>query len=263
MKNTINLFLILIIFSCSDSKIKEPKQTENRYLRIFDFRTLVYSADYELTIRERDSVVIYDYTNKTDSTKNRSFRYLKHSDHLMAGPLEFEKIESDRYPKTIDFDIYNSDPGIMDGMGPVIFNKNYGVLGFDNGMGTQYYFTNDSTKYIELPILYKAENAKSNLEGTWVMDNPNFYSEIHFYENNIWKRTFKNYKNDTIIEKGKFTIAKDSAIFFRYFGSQHWINKDTINDYKTSMGSFVLFLNSKNELIDNQEDYEQTYKKIK
>lgn len=75
MKNTINLFLILIIFSCSDSKIKETKQTENRYLRIFDFRTLVYSADYELTIRERDSVVIYDYTNKTDSTKNKSFHY--------------------------------------------------------------------------------------------------------------------------------------------------------------------------------------------
>src|SRR5690606_18926620 len=108
----------------------------------------------------------------------------------------------------------------------------------------------------------RTEGAESNLEGIWKLNNPKFYSEIHFYENNIWKRIFKNYKNDTIIEKGKFTIAKDSAVFFRYFGSQHWPNKDTINDHKTSIGSFVLFLNSKNELIDNQEDYEHKYLKM-
>jgi hypothetical protein len=108
-----------------------------------------------LTILERDSVVIYNYRNKIDSIKNKNFRYLKYSDLLMAGPFQFNKIQSDRYPKTADFDLYNSDPSIMDGMGPLIFNKYYGILGFDNGMGTQYYFTNEETNNIELPILYK------------------------------------------------------------------------------------------------------------
>jgi hypothetical protein len=70
---------------------------------------------------------------------------------------------------------------------------------------------------------------------------------------------FTDYKNDTLIKKGKYTIAKDSAVFFRYFGTLHWPNTDTINDYKTSLGAFVLFLNEKGELMDNQEDYEQTY----
>jgi len=203
-----------------------------RHLTVFDFDSLIYNADYELTIRERDSFIIYDYRNKIDSTKNKGFRYLKYSNLLFAGPSEFHKIDSDKFPKIFGFELYNSDPRIMDGAGPVIFNKVYGVLGFDNGMLTQYYFTNEETTNIKLPILYRTEGAESNLDGIWKLNNPKFYSEIHFYENNIWKRIFKNYKNDIIIEKGKFTIAEDSAVFFRYFGSQHWPNKDTINDYK-------------------------------
>ena len=233
-----------------------------RNLTVFELDSLIYKSEYELTIREKDSVITYKYRNKTDPNKNKEFRYLKYSDLLFAGPSEFYKMESDKFPVIFGFELYHSDPTIMDEMGPVIFNKEYGVLGFDNGMLTQYYFTNGKTDDIELPILYKAENTESNLEGIWKSKNPTFNSEIHFYENNVWKRILINYKNDTITEKGKFTMAKDSAVFFRYFGSQHWPSKDTINDYKTSIGSFVLFLNSKGELIDNQEDYEQKYIKM-
>ena len=212
-------------FSCSKSK--ETERTEIRNLTVYEYDSLIYKSEYELTIREKDSIIIYNYRNKTDSTKNKRFRYLKYSDLLLAGPFEFYKMDSDKFPKIFGFELYHSDPAIMDTMGPVIFNKEYGILGFDNGMLTQYYFTNRETNNIELPILYQAESTESNLEGIWRLNNPKFYNEIHLDENNVWKRVFKNYKNDTIIEKGKFTIANDSAVFFRYFGSQHWQNKDT------------------------------------
>lgn len=215
---------------------------------------------YKLTVKERDSVVIYNYRNKRDSTKNIAFRYLKYSDRLFAGPFEFNKLETDKYPKIANFDYYNSDPGIADAMGPVIFNKTYGILGFDS-MGTQFYFTDSGTDNIELPIFYEKENLESSIVGKWRLKNRNFYGEFHLSEDNTWRHIFTDHKNDTIIKKGKYTISKDSAIFFRYFGSQHWPNKDTINDYKTSIASFVFFLNPDKELIENQEDYHQTYEK--
>jgi len=155
LKKTINILLIIFLFSCSHTSKKETQRTEIRNLTVFEFDSLVSKADYELSIRERDSVIIYNYRNINDSTKNKDFRYLKHSDRLLAGPFEFEKTENHYYPNFENFNYYNSDPGIMDGMGPIIFNNEFGILGFDNGMGTQYYFTNDLTEKIELPILYK------------------------------------------------------------------------------------------------------------
>lgn len=262
MRNKIYILLAIGLLSCSESKVKETKRAELRNLIVFDFDSLLYKMNYELIIREKDSTIIYEYKNIIDSTKSKKFRYLKDFDRLQSGPSEFKKVESNRLSKILDFNLYNSDSSIMDGAGSIIFNKDYGVLGFEDGMGTQYYFINDITKYIELPILHKNEGIESSLIGRWRLKNSSAYSEIQFYENNIWKSINKNYKNETVIHKGKFSVAKDSAIFFRYFGSQHWPNKDTINDYKTSIGSFVLFLNSKNELWDNQEDYQQLYIKL-
>lgn len=212
LRNKIYILLILITFSCSESKEKETERTEMRKLTVFELDSLIYKSEYELTIQEKDSFITYSYRNKTDPNKNKEFRYLKYSDLLFAGPSEFYKIESDKFPKIFGFELYHSDPRIMDAMGPVMFNKEYGVLGFDNGMLTQYYFTNEETDKIELPILYKSEGAESNLEGIWKSTNLAYNSEIHFYENNVWKRILINYKNDTLTEKGKFTIAKDSAI---------------------------------------------------
>lgn len=143
-----------MLFSCSGSPKKETERTEFRNLTVFKFDTLVGRFDYELSIRERDSVIIYNYKNLKDSTKNKDFRYLKYSEILLAGPFEFEKIEHPTYPVLENFNYYNADAGIMDGMGPVIFNSEFGILGFNNGMGTQYYFTNDQTNNINLPILY-------------------------------------------------------------------------------------------------------------
>ncbi|CAL65835.1 hypothetical protein [Christiangramia forsetii] len=113
----------------------------------------------------------------------------------------------------------------------------------------------DSIKKIDLVHI-------PDIIGDWRLIRQNKYNRLFLYENNTWKMIFTDYKNDTLIEKGKYTIAKDSAVFFRYFGTLHWPNTDTINDYKTSLGAFVLFLNEKGQLKDNQEDYDQTYVKV-
>ena len=96
LKKTINILIIIFLFSCSDASKKETQRTETRNLTVFEFDSLVSKADYELSIRERDSVIIYNYKNINDSTKNKDFRYLKRSDRLLAGPFEFKKTEIGR-----------------------------------------------------------------------------------------------------------------------------------------------------------------------
>jgi len=121
------------------------------------------------------------------------------------------------------------------------------------------------------------EKSKSNLKtvsitskldsiiiGTWIHSTSGGGSDSYdFYENQIWRNTNYNYKGDTTIIKGKYLISKDSAIFLRRFGSVHWPNKDTINDYKTSMWSEVLFFINNNTIRNNQEDYDVNYTKIR
>lgn len=104
---------------------------------------------------------------------------------------------------------------------------------------------------------------KRTISGVWNLDDEVYNKELYLFKDNTWKVIATTSEYDTIIRKGKYTIAKDSAVFFRHFGSQHSPYKDTINDYKTSLGAFVLFFNEQGELKDNQGDYIQTYKKIK
>lgn len=116
---------------------------------------------------------------------------------------------------------------------------------------------------ISTPTSEKIDSAKQlEISGVWNLTNNVTNEKLSVFDDNTWKMISVIEQNDTLIRKGKYIVAKDSAVFFRYFGSQHWPNKDTINDYKTSLGAFVLFLNDKGELKDNQEDYNQTYVKV-
>ena len=116
---------------------------------------------------------------------------------------------------------------------------------------------------ISTPNSEKIDSTKKlEISGVWNLNNKVYSKELSLSENNTWKRITLTDELDTIIEKGKFTVAKDSAVFFRHFGTQHWPNNDTINDYQTSLGAFVLFLKENGDLNDNQEDYNQTYVKV-
>ncbi len=101
-----------------------------------------------------------------------------------------------------------------------------------------------------------------DISGVWNLNNKVSNAQLSVFDDKTWKRISVTKQNDTLIRKGKYIVAQDSAVFFRYFGSQHWPNSDTINDYKTSLGAFVLFLNENGDLEDNQEDYNETYVKV-
>ena len=133
-----------------------PTRTELRNLIVYEFDSIKKKMPYELIIREKDSVLIYNYKNKTDSTKNMSFRYLKHNGNLFFGPDEFGISIKNEFQSDFKFDQYNLTEEVIDGMGVLLFNRTYGVLGFDNGWGKQfYYLTEQNINEIKLPILYR------------------------------------------------------------------------------------------------------------
>lgn len=111
----------------------------------------------------------------------------------------------------------------------------------------------------------KTDNQSTDLEqriiGKWTGSGSATSQTYEFYSDGIWR--WQNDLDDTLlVNRGRYTVSDDSAIYMRRFGVQHWKTplEDTVEDFRTSIGAEVLFLN-KNVLIDNQEDYEQLFKK--
>lgn len=131
----------------------------NRILYVYEYDSLKSKTDYELKILERDSVRIFKYNNLKDSTRNMSFRFNKLNSNLYFGPDKFKVVESKNYRTEFNFDKYELTEPIMDGVGPILFNKTYGVLAWDNNWGNQFYLVNEvNMDKIDLPIF------KYNLE---------------------------------------------------------------------------------------------------
>ncbi|SMG53679.1 hypothetical protein [Arenibacter troitsensis] len=155
MKKLIYILLTISILSCKESPKREIIKTDSRQLIVYDYDTIVRNNKYQLTKKERDSVIIYEYLNLVDSTKSMDFRFVKHTNKLHFGPIEFELKESNKVQTDFKFDSYETEP-IPDSMGSVLFNKDYGILAFDNGWGMQFhYLTNDNMEEFDLPIFYK------------------------------------------------------------------------------------------------------------
>jgi hypothetical protein len=130
-----------------------------RTLYVYAFDSLKSKMDYELKILERDSVRIFYYNNLKDSTRNMSFRFNKINSNLYFGSNEFNVAESNNYRTDFNFDKYKLTEPVMDGIDPILFNKTYGVLAWDNNWGNQFYFVNEvNIDRIDLPIF------KYNLE---------------------------------------------------------------------------------------------------
>lgn len=136
------------------SNIQTDIKSNKRILYVYEFDSLIRKMEYEQEINEIDSMTIYKYRNLIDATKNISFRFNKVKSYLYFGFERFKIIEFNNYQiGTINFDKYISSEPSIDGNGPILFNKNYGVLAWDNGWGNQYYFvTNKNEDDIKLPI---------------------------------------------------------------------------------------------------------------
>ena len=86
---------------------------------------------FELRVTENDSARIYQYIEKTDTTK-QSFFVLRNKDKRMYwSSWEFKVEATEEFEingKTIKFDLYRKDVPSMTGTGPFYFNEDYGVL---------------------------------------------------------------------------------------------------------------------------------------
>lgn len=141
-KNLLIFFSAICFFSCQN--YKNEKHVEERFLYVFNIDSLETKMKYELTIKNNDSLTIYNYKNLIDSEKNMDFKFIKKTNQLFFSGTEFKLIKkrhfSDRNLSKNDFDLYILTKHIYDGNGPVFFNPEYGVLNLDNGWGRNFLY---------------------------------------------------------------------------------------------------------------------------
>lgn len=149
MKNFIYIYLFILV-GCESKK--EIVTVESRELIVFESKNLVRNNPIELTKTENDSLIKYWYRNLVDSTKSMSFQYLKNQDKICFAVEQFHLKEKKYLSEETIFDIYETEP-IVDGMGPLLFNKDYGILAFENGWGMEFHFlTKEYKAKLNLPI---------------------------------------------------------------------------------------------------------------
>ncbi len=84
-----------------------------------------------------------------------TFRFNTKTDILSFGSFDFKKAEHNFYSNSklssSNFDLYDLKEPVMDGNGPMLFNKKYGVLNVDNTTWTyQYLFLPDGQGNLDL-----------------------------------------------------------------------------------------------------------------
>ncbi|NOU62310.1 hypothetical protein [Marinifilum caeruleilacunae] len=102
---------------------------------------------------------------------------------------------------------------------------------------------------------------KNELIGKWV-NHSNISNSYYIFSNeNTWEYITYG-SGEKIVYKGEYQLGRDNGVFLRSFGSHHWGHDSTYIDIKSSIGSSYMFIKN-DELINNQEDYEIKYRKVK
>ena len=137
----LQILLIGLLISCSLSPVKDRQSS--RVIYSFERDSLVTEESYKLHILNDDTIWVYRYINTSDSRKNMTFRFNTKTGVLKFGPFDFKKAErnffSNRKLSSTNFDLYELKVPVIDGNGPMLFNKEYGVLNVDNTSWTYQY----------------------------------------------------------------------------------------------------------------------------
>ncbi|KJD31007.1 hypothetical protein PW52_16890, partial [Tamlana sedimentorum] len=132
--------------------------TESRYLYgISSNDNLKLRTEYLLIKTVRDSIIKYEYKSTTDSTRNLKVSYLTKNQEIQFDLTDYVKYESKTIRSNsnseIWFDMYEMKEPIIDGMSPVMFNKDYGILAIANPLGPSAFFMdkqNDSLQVMKI-----------------------------------------------------------------------------------------------------------------
>ena len=147
-----SIFLIFFFFTfiAGCSRNKKTVEVERRVLYDFYLDSLKRNYSYTLTVVHKDSIINYEYINMDDSEKNISIEYNLHKGIISFYDVEFEIYEKNQYfdseVSSKRFDLYRLKRFVDDGNGPMLFNRDYGLLNIDNGWGTILLFFQDTSK---------------------------------------------------------------------------------------------------------------------
>ncbi len=147
------LFVVTAVGRKATTFDKDDITVVNRILYVYEFDSLKRQMEYELKIIERDNIKIFKYESLKDSTRNMTFQFNQLNSKLIWGPEQFQLIEHHSYQANLGFDKYEPIDPAIDAYIPILFNKTYGVLGWDNNWGNQFYFADSITiSKTNLPI---------------------------------------------------------------------------------------------------------------
>ncbi len=151
MKRILSLIILLTFINCSEKNKKESAErnafiytSENPKEEIFDFK-----------IDKKKDFATYKYVNQKDTSKTIFLKFTKEKKIFWAGdefkvskkdPVKFKSLSKK------EFYFYNLKEPIVDGTGPLLFNKDYGLLGIYNSFGPIIIFLKDSDKELNKQV---------------------------------------------------------------------------------------------------------------
>jgi hypothetical protein len=118
--------------------------SSSRYLCGFSNDSIKIRTEYKVIKIIADSIIEFTYLSRTDSTRNFQVKYKNYQNELFLEHTGYAKIEVNRFQNdrisTEYFDSYVHIKPEIDGMAPILFNPNYGILGIGNPLGPAAFF---------------------------------------------------------------------------------------------------------------------------
>lgn len=144
MRKLVYILIVSMVFMSLKGCVKlDQKHQKNRNLLIFNNDTSSKSK-CTLTILKTDETLKYNYEIENGFENNMSFEYNLNADLLKFGLWDYKAISgSEYYIKELSknpFKKYDLVDPSVDGTGPVIFNKKYGVLSIKNVLAPDFVF---------------------------------------------------------------------------------------------------------------------------
>ena len=142
-------FSFYTLFDIQKQYAGEPTESEtiltsSRYLCGFSNDSLKVRTEFLVVKTIKDSIIRYSYKSKTDSTRNFEINYRINSQKLFFDETEYKKFDENvlqnNYSPKVWFDKYEMSEPIIDGLSPIMFNDDYGILAITGPLGPTYLF---------------------------------------------------------------------------------------------------------------------------
>jgi hypothetical protein len=123
---------------------KRTISTTTIYLYGLGENSLKLKTEFLLIKKRTDSIIEYEYKSKTDSTRNLKLSYQIHTQKLYFDFTEYsiseKNVLNSIQNRELWFDNYEMSQPIIDGMSPLIFNADYGILAIAGPLNPPIFF---------------------------------------------------------------------------------------------------------------------------